>query len=121
MLFTTVKFHFDSAHFLQGYPGKCANLHGHRFEVTATVKFSEVNEIGISIDFSDLKGLLKEIADRFDHSLLNGIPPFDKINPTAENLSQYFFFELKAKLKTGKLQKICIWESPNAWVEYEEG
>ena len=23
---------FDSAHFLSGYKGKCANIHGHRWE-----------------------------------------------------------------------------------------
>ncbi len=31
------RFHFDAAHQLPNYSGKCANLHGHRWEVEVVV------------------------------------------------------------------------------------
>ncbi|MBF0407061.1 MAG: 6-carboxytetrahydropterin synthase [Candidatus Riflebacteria bacterium] len=120
MFFTSVQYHFDSAHLLRNYKGKCASLHGHRFNVSATFAFSELDELGISTDFGILKSNLKSIADSLDHCFLNEKPPFDKLNPTAENLSMYFFQELKKTLTKGKITKVTIYESPTAWVEYTE-
>ena len=33
---------FDSAHFLAGYEGKCANIHGHRWRVEIEVQAEEL-------------------------------------------------------------------------------
>ena len=49
---------FDSAHFLAGYNGKCANIHGHRWTVKVTVAAENLIESGekrsMVIDFGDL-------------------------------------------------------------------
>lgn len=79
--------HFDAAHYLRGYGGKCEGLHGHRFQVEVSVKVPNLNEIGIAIDFVELKRHLKEVLDPLDHVCLNEISPFDDINPSTENIA----------------------------------
>jgi len=115
-----VEKHFDAAHALRGYKGKCETLHGHRFKVVARVKAAELNDIGLAYDFTDLKQQLNDILDRFDHTCLNDIPPFDKINPSSENIAATIYGELQRKLAAAPLVICCIevWESPNTWITY---
>ena len=116
----SVEKHFDAAHFLRGYKGKCEALHGHRFVVVARVKASQLNDIGIAFDFAELKQLLADILARFDHACLNDIPPFDKVNPSSENIAARVYDELKGKLAAAPLSLACIevWESPQTRVVY---
>ncbi len=118
-----VEQHFDAAHSLRGYKGKCEALHGHRFRVVAKVKASQVNDIGLAYDFTELKRHLSEILNRFDHTNLNDVPPFDKINPSSENIASAIYNELKPKLKEApvSLLSVGVWESPDSGVEYGEG
>ena len=74
----SVEQHFDAAHFLRGYQGKCEALHGHRFRVVVKVRASRLDDIGIAYDFTELKQHLGDILSRFDHTCLNDVPPFDK-------------------------------------------
>jgi 6-pyruvoyltetrahydropterin/6-carboxytetrahydropterin synthase len=115
---------FSASHILNGYPGDCARLHGHNWkvELEAKVQASELNEIGIGVDFKDLKKILREVLDRVEHRHLNDIPPFDKINPTAENLSMWVYQEIKPLLARtpASLQAIVIWETERAMTRYSE-
>jgi len=114
---------FDSAHYLRGYIGKCARLHGHRWEVEPTISRIDTDELGMVIDFGIVKEKLKEIIDyHFDHYCINDFPPFnDALNPTAENIAAYLYQQLKLKLPPQvKLDSIKVWESPEAWAEYKE-
>ena len=115
-----VENHFDAAHFLRGYQGKCEALHGHRFKVAARIKASQLDEIGIAYDFTELKQHLTDIMSRFDHVCLNEVPPFDKINPSSENIAVTVYRELKAKLAGSpvSISSIEVWESPQSWVTY---
>lgn len=119
----TVEGHFDAAHALRGYKGKCENIHGHRYRVAVSVKATGLNEIGLAYDFSELKKHLGDILGRYDHTSLNDIPPFDKINPSAENLAAAIHAELKTGLKDAPvtLVSVTVWESPGSSVEYREG
>ena len=94
----SVEQHFDAAHFLRGYQGKCETLHGHRFRVVVKIKSSAVNNIGIAYDFGDLKQYLKDILAKFDHTCLNNVLPFNKINPSSENIASIIYNELQSKL-----------------------
>jgi 6-pyruvoyltetrahydropterin/6-carboxytetrahydropterin synthase len=118
-----VEQHFDAAHFLRGYKGKCEALHGHRFRVVAKVKASRLNDIGLAYDFTELKRHLGDIIKRFDHTCLNDAPPFDKINPSSENIASAIYYELKPRLKAApvSLASVEVWESPDSGVEYREG
>ncbi len=116
----SVEQHFDAAHFLRGYQGKCEALHGHRFRVVAKVESSRLDDIGIAYDFTALKRHLGDIISRFDHSCLNEAVPFDEINPSSENIAAAVYEELKPKLAGAPVSISCIevWESPQSGVAY---
>ena len=116
----TVEKHFDAAHYLRGYQGKCENVHGHRYRVVVRIKAEKLNEIDLAYDFTYLKRYLKEILERYDHICLNDIPPFDKVNPSAENIAATIYNELKEKLSADPVTLTCVeaWESPEQGVAY---
>ncbi len=113
---------FDAAHQLRGYKGKCENLHGHNWKVEVNVLSESLNEIGIAIDFKELRRITKEVLSLLDHSFLNQIPPFDKINPSSENIAQWLYSELKEKLQNYPvvLESVTVWESDYAAATYFE-
>ena len=116
----SVERHFDAAHFLRGYKGKCEALHGHRFRVVARVKTSELDDIGIAYDFAELKQHLDDILSRFDHTCINDVPPFDNINASSENVASTIYGELRSKLAATPVSVACVevWESPQTGVIY---
>ena len=116
----SVEQHFDAAHFLRGYRGKCEALHGHRFRVVVKIKSAVVNDIGIAYDFVELKQHLRDILAKFDHTCLNDVPPFDKINPSSENIASIIYNELQPKLVGApvSLSSVEVWESPQTGVVY---
>jgi 6-pyruvoyltetrahydropterin/6-carboxytetrahydropterin synthase len=116
----TVEKHFEAAHYLRGYQGKCENVHGHRYRVVVKIKALKLNEIGLAYDFTDLKRHLKDILERYDHTCLNDIPPFDRINPSAENIASAVYNELKEKLGASPVTLTAVeaWESPEQGVAY---
>jgi len=112
----SVREHFDAAHYLRGYMGKCENIHGHRYQVMITVRVQDVDEIGLAYDFTVLKRHLREILGRFDHGCLNDVPPFDRINPSSENIATTIFEEL---FNRGlPISSIQVYESPDSCVTY---
>ena len=116
----TVEMDFDAAHFLRGYQGKCEALHGHRFKVVATLKGDKLNDIGLAYDFTLLKRHLGEILAKYDHTNLNEVPPFNRINPSSENIATTIYNKLKKKLAGApvSLANIEVWESPQSRVMY---
>ncbi|MGH1343470.1 MAG: 6-carboxytetrahydropterin synthase QueD [Nannocystales bacterium] len=82
---------FSAAHVLYGYAGACNRVHGHNFKVELEVEARAVDDIGMAIDFTMLESIAASIAQELDHRLLNEIPPFNEVNPTAENLGAYFW------------------------------
>ena len=113
--------HYDAAHFLRNYQGKCAKLHGHRYVVEAVVQLMELDESGIAFDFADLKAALRALADELDHENLNELPQFEGVETSAENQARYFFEELKTRLPEPAASGLVyarIWESPTQWAQY---
>lgn len=128
---------FDSAHFLHGYNGKCANIHGHRWRVVVTIKSEQLKNDtqtnGMIVDFSDLKDDLKAICDNLDHSLIieeNSLSsslhqalceenfriitlPF---RPTAENLAKYIYELLQ---ECYLVENVDVYETPNNCASYD--
>jgi|TARA_B100001059_G_scaffold232967_1_gene271873 6-pyruvoyltetrahydropterin/6-carboxytetrahydropterin synthase len=117
-----VKKEFSSAHILHGHPGNCKRMHGHNWLVEAEVQGDNTNEIGMVIDFKDIKNNLKEIISNLDHQFLNDLEPFINENPTAENISKYIYKELSNNINTDniKVSKIKLWETNNSAVTYTE-
>ena len=113
-----IESHFDAAHKLIGYEGKCAELHGHTWKVEVFVVGEKLNGVGILVDFNLLEENLSEIIGRLDHKLLNDLKEVG--NPTCENLSKYIFENLKDIPKHVKLEKVRVWEGEKSWCEYHE-
>lgn len=115
----SIKGHFDAAHALVGYPGECSKLHGHTWDIEVTVRGSELDSVGIVYDFKTLKDDLAAVLDPLDHAYLNEVPPFDTLNPTAENLSKHIYNELKTRVGQGvTVVEVAVWESPVARIAY---
>ncbi len=116
----SVEQHFDAAHFLRGYQGKCEAMHGHRFRVVIRVRAHGVDDLGMAYDFTKLKKHLGDILSRFDHSCLNALAPFDRINPSSENIATTIYDELHTILSSTPVSLACVevWESPQSGVAY---
>lgn len=113
---------FAAAHVLHGYPGPCSQLHGHNWKIETVVVARKLDAIGMGVDFKDVKAAVKKVTDVLDHRFLNEIPPFDSINPTAENLSAYLYKALSNELNAEhvKVDAITVWETERACVTYSE-
>jgi 6-pyruvoyltetrahydropterin/6-carboxytetrahydropterin synthase len=120
MYIVAVETHFDAAHYLRGYQGKCENLHGHRYRVAVKLSSKELDSVGLACDFGDVKAALKPILARYDHSLLNDVPPFNKINPSAENIARTIYEAIKPEIGGASLKAVTVWESPESSAEYTE-
>jgi len=115
--------HFASAHSLRNYPGDCNRLHGHNWKVEVEVLATRLDEIGMGVDFRAIKQEARAIAKVLDHQYLNDIAPFDRINPTAENIAAYFFQQLSTRLNQlpdVKVAAVTLWETERASVRYSE-
>ena len=108
----------DSCHQLRGYSGACSRQHGHTWFIEVWIKGKKEykDEVGILFDF----GNVKKIRDEFDHQFINEISPFDKINATAENLTEHFYNQLK-KQRPELLFKVRVYETKvgkETWCEF---
>lgn len=115
---------FSSAHQLREYQGKCENLHGHNWLVKVSLCGAQLDKAGMLVDFGVARAYLKEILSYLDHQFLNSTPPFDVINPSAENICCYLFQEMKAKLSPEyshvKVSRVDVWESFKSCASYWE-
>jgi 6-pyruvoyltetrahydropterin/6-carboxytetrahydropterin synthase len=114
----TVEADFAAAHALRNYGGACEKLHGHNWLVEVTVAADELDERGLALDFTVLKTRLRGLLERYDHNLLNEVPPFDELNPTSENLARVLAGELSAALADEdppvRVFEVRVHESPRS-------
>ncbi len=113
---------FASAHTLRDYPGDCRRMHGHNWKLEVEVVANRLDNTGMGVDFRVIKNAARTLAKTLDHYYLNDIPPFDKINPTAENIAAYFFNGLSQTLNQPHLRvsAVTLWETDRACVRYTE-
>ena len=130
---------FDSAHILQGYEGKCRNIHGHRWTVKVEIFGEKLQENGskreMLIDFGELKSELKKLVDFYDHSLIiekntmreitlnalkeDGFRIIEvEFRPTAENFAKNFYDYFIEK--GFSVKSISVYETPNNCAVYSE-
>ena len=139
MFFIKVKTHFDSAHFLQDYVGKCSNIHGHKWQVEFEIKSETLNEEGTEkcmiCDFSKLKSDISNIIEKYDHCLIIEKGSLKKKTlealleegfrivetekrPTAEYFALLFF--IKIKKRGYPVYKVSVLESETNCAMYKE-
>ncbi len=115
---------FAAGHALRGYHGKCENVHGHNYRVRALIAGESLDAAGLLVDFVDLKQILRAIIEKLDHRFLNDVPPFDKLNPSAENMARYFHEEMSrglngtARANMVHVSEVKIWETDTATATY---
>ncbi len=117
-----VKTDFSAAHCLRGYEGNCERVHGHNWTVEVFVRCLRLNEIGIGMDFRDVKKTLGLVVEKLDHQHLNDLSVFRELNPTSENVARFIYRELSALINSGavKVSKVKVSETPGAGVYYWE-
>jgi 6-pyruvoyltetrahydropterin/6-carboxytetrahydropterin synthase len=120
MFSLTVKSEFSSAHRLRGYKGKCEALHGHNWNVELIVSGKTLDKLGMVCDFKELKERLNNILKDLDHSYLNDLPCFKKINPTSENIAKYIFDRFNSPSLKFKLEKVRVFESDSSCATYSK-
>jgi len=121
MFEVTVEETFAAGHALRNYHGKCENVHGHNYRIRATLQGAELDSIGLLVDFVQVKKLMQTVVDRLDHQFLNDLPPFNALNPSAENIAKYFYDEISGGLDgDGRvtLRQIKIWETDTTSATY---
>ncbi len=111
---------FSAAHRLREYNGKCEHLHGHNYRVHVAARSRNLGTGGMLIDFTLLKKAVNTELERLDHTFLNDMAPFDKIEPSAENIAAYLFSQVAELLgdKAGLLYSISVWESDTSRATY---
>ncbi|WP_258131793.1 6-carboxytetrahydropterin synthase QueD [Bacillus cereus] len=118
------EFTFDAAHHLHCYEGKCKNLHGHTYKVVFGIS-GYVNEIGLAIDFGDIKEIWKnEIEIYLDHRYLNETLP--AMNTTAENMVVWIYEKMAEALtkenrvneyKGARVEFVRLFETSTSYAE----
>jgi 6-pyruvoyltetrahydropterin/6-carboxytetrahydropterin synthase len=111
---------FSSAHRLLDYHGNCENLHGHNWKVVVKIKASELDKSGMLIDFSIAEKILYSTLRHFDHKYLNEVPPFDNLNPTAENIAKHIFDILSDEFNQNTIlvAEVAVWEDDTSCAIY---
>jgi 6-pyruvoyltetrahydropterin/6-carboxytetrahydropterin synthase len=118
-------FSFAAAHSIRGHTGGCQNLHGHNYRVRVHLRARELDELGMVLDFADLKAIMREVLSPFDHHLLNEVPPFDERNTTAELLAEHVFGEVTKRVagrggaRRLEVTRVEVWENDASCAAYE--
>jgi 6-pyruvoyltetrahydropterin/6-carboxytetrahydropterin synthase len=121
MFEVTIEETFAAGHALRNYKGKCENVHGHNYRCQVTLEGATLDSIGLLVDFVELKRVVHGVLDRMDHQWLNEFPPFDVLNPSAENMAKYVYDEVCEGLKTRegvRVSFVRLWETDTAFATY---
>ena len=118
----TVKASFSAAHSLRDYEGPCSNVHGHNWGVEVVVSGKALQPNGMLVDFGDIKKATSDVISRLDHANVNEVAPFDKMNPTSENLARWIFQEVGKRVNTEdlKVTRVNVREAETSCAAYFE-
>ena len=115
-----IRTHFSGGHHLRAYPGNCERPHGHNWKVKVTVRGTQLDPLGMGIDFKQLKQAVNAVVDQLDHRDLNDLPAFRDINPSSEHIAMFLFRSLKEPLHTERygLHSVEVRETDSSGVVY---
>jgi 6-pyruvoyltetrahydropterin/6-carboxytetrahydropterin synthase len=113
---------FAAAHNLRDYKGKCEHLHGHNYKVRVVVAGPELDAAGLLFDFVELKHAIQAVIRTLDHKYLNELPPFDRLNPSAENIARHIYEQASRQLKPAAngaaISGVTVWETETSAATY---
>jgi 6-pyruvoyltetrahydropterin/6-carboxytetrahydropterin synthase len=110
------EYSFEAAHHLPNLPDghKCKRMHGHNYKLEVSVTGS-LDERGFVIDYAELDAIVQPLVDKLDHRCLNDVEGLD--NPTSEIMARWFKRHIAARVNSGRVVTVRIWETPRYWVE----
>jgi 6-pyruvoyltetrahydropterin/6-carboxytetrahydropterin synthase len=115
----TVRASFAAAHRLREYDGNCERLHGHNWQIEVSVASDQLDDRGIALDFRAIKAAMNDLLSGLDHRYLNEVPPFDRLNPSSENVARYLFEQMERKVPApARVARVTVWESEDARADY---
>jgi len=106
-----------------GYQGGCENLHGHNWAVEISVVATKLNDLGLAIDFRDLKTIIKRVLKQYDHVVLNEHPDFKEKNPSAENIAEAIYKKMESESygdNDVRIDKVTVWETEGCSASYSK-
>lgn len=114
--------YFCGAHRLRGYKGDCVDVHGHNYQLTTEITATQLDELGMVVDFAHARPIIDTIIQQIDHKFFNEISPFDQINPTAENIAAWLFQQIAQQLNSDRIRvkAVNLQETPYEAVRYTE-
>jgi 6-pyruvoyltetrahydropterin/6-carboxytetrahydropterin synthase len=121
MFEVTIEETFAAGHALRNYRGKCENVHGHNYRCQVTLEGAALDSIGLLVDFVELKRVVHTVLDRMDHQWLNDLPPFDRLNPSAENMAKHIYDQVSEGLtprENVRVAGVRLWETDTASATY---
>ncbi|MGW8161524.1 MAG: 6-carboxytetrahydropterin synthase QueD [Desulfobulbales bacterium] len=115
-----IKSHFSAGHHLRNYPGNCERPHGHNWKVEVVVQATELDDLGMGIDFRVLKKEVNTVLESLDHHNLNEHPAFQAANPSSENIASFIFHNLQKVLTADRYRvySVTVCETDNSGVTY---
>lgn len=123
----TVEGQFSAAHAIREYPGPCCHLHGHNYRIVVHLSGTELDRLGMLIDYTDVKSALASVLEPYDHAYLNDLPQFATVNPTSEQIARLLYAQLKEKLlitddlrRRIRIDEVVVFESERQGVGYGE-
>jgi len=113
---------FAAAHNLRDYHGKCEDLHGHNYKVRVVMEGKDLDSTGLLYDFVHLKRVIQDVIRSLDHKYLNELAPFDKLNPSAENIARHIYDETAKQLpkspNAARIAGVTVWETDTSAATY---
>lgn len=131
----TRRLEVDAGHRLLKHEGKCANYHGHRYAIELTLEGTELDEVGVLVDFSAVKERFGAWLDhKVDHAMILQdedpmVGPMDNLGvklcvvpfaPTAEALAKWFYSAAQdvLGLVPADVVRVRVYETPNCWADW---
>jgi len=134
MFCVTRELDFCYGHRLLNYSGKCRHLHGHNARVLITIEASQLDELGMVLDFGDIKRVINTwIDENLDHRMIlcrddPMVRMFQEMgeplyviddNPTAENIAKLIG---ETAIEAGfPVVEVQFWETPRCFATYRPG
>jgi 6-pyruvoyltetrahydropterin/6-carboxytetrahydropterin synthase len=116
------EFSFSAAHAIRGHTGGCERLHGHNYRVRVHLESERLDELGMVVDFAEVKAIVAEILEPFDHRVINEIAPFDRRNTTAELFAEFVCLEVASRLRDRvgiRVERVEVWENDTSCAIFE--
>ena len=128
--YLTKVFHFNAAH-QYGHSdwtdeknwevfGPDSKIHGHNYTIEVMITGDILEDTGFLVDLGHLKKIVKKnVIDILDHSLFDvEVEWFKDRQPSSENLVIFIWNQIQSELKSAKLHRIRLHETPTIFTDY---